>query len=111
MVQRLNQLATEMVGDGGDPDVFFVTDKGNVVTVSTSYAVARAHWEKLRDRFPRAECALENRNYGVISSVEPHEDDSTRLVVRDDDRDFRHWRRERKQRQRQGATASRNVVV
>lgn len=33
---------------------------------------------------PRQECALENRTVGVLASVEPIEEGSSRLVVRDD---------------------------
>lgn len=84
----LEQLARELIGDGKTPDLFFVTDGGNVVTITADYRVARIHWERLRARYPLQECALENRTYGVIASVEPEEDGDSQLVVSDDSESF-----------------------
>lgn len=79
-VEALETLARDMVGDGGTPNLFFVTDGGNVTMVSTEEENARAAWRALADRFPLRECALEDRQTGVLASVQPEEDDSSVLV-------------------------------
>lgn len=73
MVQRieaLQALARDMVGDGKTPDLFFVTDRGAVVTVTTDFELASSHWEALSRQRPMMECVLEGRRYGVIASVD-----------------------------------------
>lgn len=82
-IAELEKLASDMVGDGQTPDLFFVTDRGGVVTVTTDFEVACLAWEKLRDRYPLTECALENRHHGVVASVEP-DGDGGPLIILDD---------------------------
>lgn len=79
-IEALETLAREMVGDGGTPNAFFVTDGGNVTMVTTNEEEARRAWECLADRLPLQESALEDRQTGVLASVEPEDDDSPRLV-------------------------------
>lgn len=86
----LDALASDMVGDGGSPNVFFVTDGGHVVTVTTDRSAAWAQWRRLADRLPLRECALEDRQTGVLASVEPAEDGSD-VLVRDDGDDGEEW--------------------
>ena len=74
-IPTLNDLASVMVGDGLKPDVYFVTDGGNVVTVTTDARLAYHHWTNLAQRRPLQECALEDRLIGVIACVEPEEDE------------------------------------
>lgn len=87
-IERLEALARECVGDGRQPDLFFVTDQGVVVTVTRDLTVAHTHWRELARRFPLVESALENRQYGVLASVAPEEDDSPKLHVHDDVQGF-----------------------
>lgn len=89
-IEALELLAREMVGDGKSPGLFFVTDRGVVVTVTRSFDVAYAEWQLLADARPLRECALEGRKYGVIADVSPDSDDpGSRLVRCDDSREFR----------------------
>ena len=83
-LEALETLARERVGDGQSPDLFFVTDQGTVVTVTRDYQIASTAWTRLAmaGRW-QTECALENRTFGVLASVEPAEDDSDRMVVCD----------------------------
>ena len=83
-LEALETLARETVGDGQTPDLFFVTDQGTVVTVTRDFDVASTAWVRLAQAGRwQTECALENRTFGVIASVEPEEDESDRMVVCD----------------------------
>ena len=83
-IERLEALARDMVGDGETPDLFFVTDRGNVVCIETSAPKAYRRWKALAARRPLRECCLENRTYGTICSVEPQSDeDSAPLEICD----------------------------
>jgi hypothetical protein len=94
-IKQLNQLATEMVGDGKKQNVFFVTAKANVVLIAIHFETAYQYWRSLANA--RQESALEDRQTGVICSagMEPQydskTDDFTRPIeweVRDDSRLF-----------------------
>lgn len=77
-----------MVGDSGKPDVFFVCDQGVVVTVTRHFPTAYSHWQHLLNS-RHAECSIENRNYGVICSLEPASDaPGARLQLHDDSAPF-----------------------
>jgi hypothetical protein len=88
-LECLEELARTMVGDGKSPDLFFVTVGGNVVMISREYRPAYACWKRHASASPLYECALENRQIGVIASVQPEEDDDKRLEVIDDSYTFR----------------------
>lgn len=87
-IDTLEELARRFVGDGKTPDVFFVTDRGIVATVSTDFPTAYFAWESVKNSYPPRECALENRTWGVVCSVEPAEDGSSTLVVTDEGHRF-----------------------
>jgi hypothetical protein len=70
----LNTLARDFVGDGKHRNMYFVTDNGDVVTITDDRDVAVAHWRQLAARRPLVESALEDRLTGVIASVEPEID-------------------------------------
>ena len=82
-IKQLNTLATEMVGDGQSPNLFFVSIKGNIMLVTPEFDTAYDYWRFM----PRdVETALEDRQNGVLASTEPVEDESNRLVTYDDAR-------------------------
>ncbi len=87
-VVMLENFARDTIGDNRKPDLFFVTDRGVVVTVTQNAQIAYDHWKQLADRSPRVESKLENRQYGVLCSIEPCEDNETRLEIHDDMRRF-----------------------
>jgi hypothetical protein len=87
-IEALENIARTMVGDGGRPDLFIVCDRGVVVTITRQFDIAYHHWQELAERMPLVESSIENRRYGVIASVEPIDDDSPKLVVRDDSHSF-----------------------
>jgi len=74
-INELEALASNLIGDGQSPNLYFVTDRGVVVTVTRSFEVAREEWKQLSRRSPRLECALEDRKVGVLASVEPESDE------------------------------------
>lgn len=79
-IEALEALASEMVGDGQEPNWFFVTLQGDVVGVTQDFESAYSQWDRLSRQSPRVECALEDRLTGVLASVEPIDDGSTTLV-------------------------------
>ena len=80
--ERLNQLAQELVGDDKSPNIYFVTQDGRVLTVTTDRRTAYLQWRQLASTRPRIECALEDREHGIVCSVE--RDEGGRLQARDD---------------------------
>ncbi len=91
-IKELEKLASEMVGDGKLPHLFFVsTHEGGkksrgVILITRSFELAYMVWSNLPRTF---ESSLEGRKFGTICSVEPEEDGSKKLIVIDDSRMFR----------------------
>lgn len=83
----LNAMASKIIGDGGTPNLFFVTDQGETVTITRSFQVAYAQWLALaRDAIAmRIECTLEDRQTGVLCSVGPESDNKGARMLRVDD--------------------------
>lgn len=70
-ITQLQDMARDMVGDSGTPNLFFVTEEGVVTTVTRNLDLARQAWRLLpRNR----ESAIEDRQTGVLCSVEQGED-------------------------------------
>lgn len=86
-VKELETLATEMVGDGKKPNLFFVSEQGNILLVTRIFQAAYDLWYRVSLRVD-VECALEDRLTGVIASVEPSEDDPKKLMLLDMSRQF-----------------------
>ena len=79
-IQELERMASKMIGDGKSPDLFFVTQKGDVQLIAQDFRVAYRYWKSL----PRnCESSLESRGFGCIGSNEP--DEETGLLVFHDD--------------------------
>lgn len=81
---QLEALASEVIGDGQSPNLYFVTVAGRgVILVSREFDTAYDCWRFL----PRSiETTLEDRKIGVICSTEPIEEGSKKLVTHDDSR-------------------------
>ena len=95
-IEALEELARAMIGDGQSPDLFFVTDRGQVVSVDVCHISAYERFIALAQRSPRKECVLENRTFGVIASVEPDSDEPVaRLILCDDYHMFKRMKRKR----------------
>ena len=89
-IETLETFASNVIGDGKSPDLFFVSDQGVCITVTRSFETAYRQWRELAHRSPFVECALENRTVGVLCSVEPTSDEpGARLEIRDDSRMLR----------------------
>jgi len=81
-IRQLEELASEVIGDGGSPNLYFVTEAGRgVILVSRDFDVAYDHWRHM----PRSiETSLEDRKIGTICSTQPVEDGSKELTTYDD---------------------------
>ena len=91
-IKQLQKLATDMVGNGKTPNLFFVSEQGVIITVTRDFEIAYEQWLSLASGYSRVECALEDRRYGTICSVEPRTDDiadSKQLINIDDSASFR----------------------
>jgi hypothetical protein len=92
-IPQFEDLARDMVGDGKDPDVFFVSRKGTIELVTSVPQMAYDYWRSLPIS---VETALENRQWGTICSNEPDSDDpNSRLRLWDD---FQYFLRQRNDR-------------
>ena len=82
-IKSLNELATEIVGDGKSPNLFFVTLKGNTITVTTDFNLAYRQWRRLAMEHGKSgEACLEDRKWGEICGWALTDDNR---VVRVDD--------------------------
>jgi len=66
-VEALNKLASEMVGDNGRTNVFFVTYEGNVVMITMLFEAAYTLWSNLKNA--HKDCTLEDRKTSVIAEA------------------------------------------
>ncbi len=72
----LNALATDMVGDGKSPNMYFVCDaQGDCIMVTRNAKAAYREWKRLASARPLSECTLEDRKTGTVCSVEPSDDE------------------------------------
>lgn len=86
-IAEFENLARSMVGDGEKPDVYFVTIKGVVVTITRDLPTAYKQWRELSANVD-VETALEDRLIGTIASVQPVEDGAKELIKLDDSKTF-----------------------
>jgi len=73
-----------MVGDGGSPNVFFVTRQGDVLLISLDFDAAYSFWKSI-SRNMEYETGLEDRQYGTLAAVEPRDDADDAPLIRYDD--------------------------
>ena len=91
-IKQLQELARDMIGDEKTPNLFFVSEQGVIITVTRDFEIAYTQWKHLEASFFRVECALEDRRYGTICSVEPRTDDmgnNKQMITIDDSDSFR----------------------
>ena len=87
--KELQVLATELVGDGKRPNIFFVSIEGRTVVISLDFDVAYDAWAMFSDVGGGVEnTTLEDRQAGVIASIEPLEDGSGESVLVDNSETF-----------------------
>lgn len=68
-IKQLNQLATEMVGDGKSKNIFFFTVKGDVQLIGIDIDVVYKAWTDFVMSNPRVEAMIEDRKNGVVASA------------------------------------------
>jgi len=77
--QRLNELASELAGDGKSPNVYFVSAGSDVTTLTTDRRIAYQHWRAILAIRPKIAACLEDREHGILASAEPDEAGHMRL--------------------------------
>lgn len=89
-IEQLEALAREMVGDGGTPNLFFVSISGVIVLISRDGSTAHEYWRALVQSSCRfMSCMLEDRKNGVLCSREPADDNGgNRWITTDDFEQF-----------------------
>jgi hypothetical protein len=91
-IAALERLVSDMIGDGKAPNLFFVTHGGNVILIARDFEVAYPVWQSISHQ-RTAETSLEDRQTGVLASVEPESDKpGARLRLLDDTHDVRRRR-------------------
>lgn len=67
-IKALERYASEKIGDGKSPNLYFVSEQGmGVVLITRFFDVAYDYWNKLSRV---KETSLEDRKFGVICSTE-----------------------------------------
>ena len=73
-IEAMDKLATELVGDNGSPNLFFVSvDRQGTVLVSREFEIAYQAWRNVSGvnvADPYQNAYLEDRQYGVIASAQ-----------------------------------------
>jgi hypothetical protein len=88
-VKQLNKLATEMVGDGGKTNVFFVSLAGNIRMITTDFHEAYEYWKSFNTiLYSNVETALEDRKWGTICDRSPNELNNGKLMTLDESEKF-----------------------
>jgi len=83
-------LASQLVGDGQEPNVYFVSVKGECELITIHGDVAYDYWLHL----PRnVETSLEDRLTGTLADTAPADDDDPRLITQDDYKQFTQRRK------------------
>ncbi len=82
ITEALKKIASHYIGDGQQPNFFIVTRGEDVVMVTDDAQAAYNHWRTLAHSC-EIECALEDRQTGVICEVCPQEEGSKRLAKYD----------------------------
>lgn len=83
-VLDLEKMASNLVGDGKAPNIFFVSIGGNIVMITLDFDAAYEFWKQNSNQ-RQHETALEDRKTGVLATVEPESDEPGAKLVRFDD--------------------------
>ncbi len=75
----LERLASEIIGDGKLPNLYFVTVEGKVIMITQDFEGARKSWSRFAAAMD-VPTSMEDRQVGVLASVEPEEGDMHGLV-------------------------------
>ena len=83
-IEPLEAVARKMVGDDGSPNVFFVSLDGNIIMIALDFHAAYMKWKEISNQ-RTTETALEDRQTGVLASIEPESDEPGAKLIRYDD--------------------------
>jgi hypothetical protein len=87
-IQKLEKLVSEMVGDSGKPNLFFVTLEGQCILIARDFSIAHRTWVSISRGQRTKETTLEDRQTGIIASngIEEMEDGTEKWMYHDDSR-------------------------
>lgn len=83
MEHMLDEFARQRVGDGNEPNIFFVSREGRCVAVTVVFSIAYQIWQEIA-RTVSVTCELEDRLNGCLASVEPVNDHPAARLVKYD---------------------------
>ena len=83
-IKQLEDLASELIGDGKDPNIYFVGLRGNQIMITTDFDDAYAKWQSISNQ-RKDQTTLEDRKNGVLASIEPESDEPGARLIRIDD--------------------------
>lgn len=83
-IEALEAVARKLVGDGKSPNVFFVSLDGNIIMIALDFHLAYQKWKEISSQ-RTTETSLEDRQTGVLASIEPESDEPGAKLVRWDD--------------------------
>ena len=83
-IEPLEKVAQKLVGDGKSPNVFFVALDGNIILIALDFIVAYDKWKEISNQ-KTTETSLEDRQHGVLASIEPESDERGAPLIRWDD--------------------------
>jgi hypothetical protein len=83
-IEALEAVARKLVGDGKSPNVFFVSLDGNIIMIALDFHLAYQKWKEISSQRTTETC-LEDRQTGVLASIEPGSDEPGAKLVRWDD--------------------------
>jgi hypothetical protein len=94
-IKQFEDMARSLVGDGKKPNLYFVSIKGVIVTITRDFETAYNQWRNISQGTTQ-ETALEDRQTGTLASVEPETDQPNAPLTTIDDT----WHFMRKQRRK-----------
>jgi hypothetical protein len=87
-IEVFAEMARNLVGDNGSPNLYFVSDRSGVFLITSDFDVAHEIWKSLPTD---QETTLEDRKTGVLASTEPESNErGARLVTYDVAPGFRY---------------------
>ena len=80
-IKQLEDLAISTVGDGKNPNLFFVSENGVITTVTRDFNIAYNKW--MDNRYDCINSVIEDRKNGMICEYCPFSKNNERICIDD----------------------------